>query len=274
MPEVPRVEHGSVEPAPRSTDAMGGHLSAGYLGVVVPRQSADVSARFGALLVRVEVDLGDVVEQGQPVALLDDRALRDDLRVAEAALRSSRAAVGRGLVDVDETKQKLAMLQGLANEGVVSRRELLEADSAHRRAKADLEVAKAVVDERGVRVSKLQGDREDTVLLAPFAGTVALRYHDPGVLVADGEPIVRIITTGGFRVRFAVPPADARKLADGQAAQFVADTMQDGVPATVTRIAPELDPSSQMIFGEAQLNVPAELAGKVQAGVVGRLVMR
>src|SRR5436305_754235 len=56
---------------------------------------------------------------------------------------------------------------------------------------------------------------------APFAGTVGVRYLDPGAMVSASTPIVRIIGARDRVVRFAIPERDRPGLAPGQPVAIV-----------------------------------------------------
>lgn len=65
-------------------------------GTVEPWQTLTVASELGGLpLVRVEAEIGDRVTRGQPLAYLEDRDLRAQLKAAEARYRSAVANLSR-----------------------------------------------------------------------------------------------------------------------------------------------------------------------------------
>ena len=87
----------------------------------------------------------------------------------------------------------------------------------------------------------------------PAAGTVALRFRDPGATVAAGAAIVRIVGQGGLRLRFAVAPARAAALVPQATVTAIIDTVDEPVTATIAQVSPALDPASGRVVNEAVL---------------------
>ena len=67
----------------------------GYVGVVAARDSAVVAAEIGGRLVRLEVRMGERVQKGQVIAVIDDSQLRKELAAAKAALTGAYLDVGQ-----------------------------------------------------------------------------------------------------------------------------------------------------------------------------------
>src|SRR5690606_6798603 len=103
------------------------------------------------------------------------------------------------------------------------------------------------------RVQQLERALEETVITAPFAGTVSIRYADPGALVTRGAPVVRLIASDELWVRFAVPAEEAERYRVGDPVSVVLEPDDQQAEAVVRRIAPDLDPVTQMVLAEAEL---------------------
>ena len=73
----------------------------------------------------------------------------------------------------------------------------------------------------------------DTALRAPFAGTVAMRFHDAGNRVEAGEPIARIVGDGKMTLRFAVPPEHARAITVDSRVIATVNTIATPITATI-----------------------------------------
>jgi len=192
-----------------------------YVGVIAAGEKTDVGPAVAGEVVEVHVRPGDYVEAGDPLATLDARRAREDLRMTEATLRSEKAALGQAQVDREQAASQLAQLE----------RQLA-----------------------------------DTELRAPFSGTVAERYVDPGGMAGPGSPVVRLISSDALWVRFAVPPHELDRLSVGT---IVVSRIEDPaitVEATVRQIAPETDPASQLVFVDAELDLDEALRSRIQAG--------
>jgi RND family efflux transporter MFP subunit len=241
----------------------------GYIGVLTPRETGEVVAPFTSKVVSISVKLGEVVQQGDVLARLDDRPIRETLAIEKATLKSHQAQVAQASVEHSAAAARLRREQKALRENVSSQADV--AAASFDRSKAGTQVSRAVaeVEEQKARIEALEKKLEDTTLIAPIAGKVSLRYVEEGARVVEGQPVLRVISSGELFVKFAIPAADAKKLAVGDAIDVRFETTNAHVAGTVRNIAPELDPVAQMILAEASLEkAPADL----QSGLVCRIL--
>lgn len=227
----------------------------GYLGVLTPRESAEVTAPFTTNVSEIIVNLGDRVEAGAKLAFLDPEPLKEQLAVAKAEL--SQAATSRSAAATALKREKAAYRAGVASKSAVSE------------AQARLGEAGAGVRAAAARVTAMNKKLTDTTMIAPIAGTIAHRYVEPGARVEEGQPVIRVITSSELFVRFAIPVDDMGKLAPGDAVEVRIEG-RGTTHATVKTIAPELDPIAKMILAEAELTDPG---AELQSELVCRIVV-
>ncbi len=225
-----------------------------YVGVVTTTMAIDVAPTIEAALTRVAVRPGDEVTQGQVIAELDPRAVRRDLDIGKAALAEARAGLRAGEVDVRDAARVLASERKAVAAGVSPARAVDDAAGALARARADRDRAAAAVAEARARVEALRVLVDDTAIRAPFAGVIALRYRDVGDAAGPRSPVVRLVKREGLRLRFGVPPADARALRPGQRVTAQLDTIPAPITATVEQVAPTIDAPSRLVFVDAVLD--------------------
>lgn len=261
----PREPRPPLPPPPRVTQAaQAGAATKGWIGVVVAAESVDVTAESPGRLIAVEVGIGDVVRAGQRLAVLDTRALAQEMEMARSALTAAQAEERRAADEAAEAEARQARRQ--QSPELFSAEDLAEVALRAKTARSTLEVARARVAEQQARLRQLAANSAKSEVRAPFSGRVAERFVDAGALVGPGTAVVRLISSGDVLIRAAVPPQEAKGLAVGDA--IVAQVRTQGARAegTVSRIAPELDAASQMVFIEARL-APGR-AGEIQAGAV------
>lgn len=254
-----------------------------FLGVVIPQESVDLSSKFEGRLDHLAVDIGDHVKQGAVLARLDVRPLEQELSAARANLQGSRAevqAASLALAEAREKKSRYFTPRSLEL-GVYSQEELAKVRYAESTALAQLEAARARSKEQMARVVELQQNVSDAVLVAPFDGVIATRPVSPGARIAAGQPILRLLGTGGRKIRFAVPEDQARQLTPGTPLRLSIDDPSLALAGRVESIAPEVDAAARMVFAVAAFNEtpPDTVAtgmvahvqpGPAQSGVVQR----
>jgi RND family efflux transporter MFP subunit len=236
----------------------GGVAPQDYVAVVITRGSVSVAPRVAGTLTEVRVEIGQRVEAGDVIAVLDKQSLRESLAAANATASRRQAEHEAAKVTVAQTKRERDRAGQLQDAGVGSQSALEEAEFAKERAKAALAQAKAALDEAQVQVTTANRALRDATVKAPMAGTVAARYVDPGAQIGAETPIVRIITNAEPWVRFAVPASDGKRLREGDLVAFrvtLAGSDIDGLSllATVQQVAPQIDPLSGMILAQAKL---------------------
>jgi RND family efflux transporter MFP subunit len=243
----------------------------GFIGVLTPRESAEVLAPFTSTIASLEVKLGDHVDKGQPLALLDERPLREELAIAAATLKASRAEVAQADVERHAAAAALDRERRALKENVVSQAEVAAAEFADRKAGMQVARAAATVEEQRAKIAQLQARLVDTHLLAPLAGRVALLYTQAAGRVEEGHPVLRVISSDELFVKFAIPSDKVGTVAPGDEVDVVIEQQGVNVRGVVRHVAPELDPVAQMILADAELVAPP---GALQSGIVCRIVPR
>jgi RND family efflux transporter MFP subunit len=116
-------------------------------------------------------------------------------------------------------------------------RRLDELKAGTRRERIDAQ--RAVVNQLSASLNDIAIEIDDSTLVAPFDGTIAIRQVDEGTVVAPAEPIFEIVERGGLEAQIGLPPSVFRSLAIGQSVEVgVGDRTW---PAKLTRAAAVVD---------------------------------
>ncbi|WP_257459127.1 efflux RND transporter periplasmic adaptor subunit [Archangium lipolyticum] len=230
-----------------------------FLGVVIPHDTVDVSSRFDSRLEEVVVEVGQSVREGQVLARLDTRALQQELAAAQATLQGSRAeehAAALALSEARARKRRYFTPRSLQL-GVYSKEELDKVRYEESTAEARLQAARAQTLQRQAQLTELKQNLDDATLVAPFDGVVAARLVGPGTRLAAGQPVLRLLGNGEWKVRFAVPEEEARGLQPGATVEL--KVLQRGgltLMGAVESIAPEVDAAARLVFATATFSQP------------------
>jgi membrane fusion protein, multidrug efflux system len=186
-------------------------------GIVESERAAAIVPAATGIVIRLAADVGDRVERGQLLAVLDNVSL-------DAGDQRARDEVRRLETQVDE-------MTALAARGAVSSRELEDV-------KYQL---------RSARTSAREASRSlgQTRLTAPFAGVVSERNVRIGELTGTSGAAFSVVDLETLRVVVALPERDLSRAQLGQTARLVS-AYDDEVwtHATVQRLAPVVNPAS------------------------------
>jgi RND family efflux transporter MFP subunit len=241
----------------------------GYIGVLAPKQSTEVVAPFTTKVAEVFVKLGDAVQQGQPLARLDDRPLREQLDIETATLKEAQAEAAQAYVASRAAKASLDREKRALVENVVSKGEEKNAEFDSRKADMGAAKAGASVEEQKAKIAALKAKLTDTSLVAPLDGKVALLYVNLGDRVDEGHPVIRVISSDELFVKFAIPADQVGTITVGDEVDVVIEQQGVTIGGVVRHVAPELDPVAQMILADAELTSPPS---KLESGIVCRII--
>ncbi len=204
-------------------------------GYVVAQRKAAVASKGTGRLVFLGVVEGDRVKRDQVIARLEDNDIRAQLAQADANVRLSEAE----LVDA---RQTLRRTRTLFEKGLASQAELDAAQARHDRVLASIDVARATVDAAQVAL-------ENTLIRAPFDGTVLTKNADVGEIVAplaasasSRAAVVTIADMRSLEVEADVSESNIQRISPGQPAEITL-VAYPGIRyrGNVTKIVPTAD---------------------------------
>lgn len=208
-PQIP-VE---VAPATRA------EMLARYGGTATLEAEADaeVVAREGGEVVKVLVEEGDRVREGQTLAVLDGRQLR--LEAAQARAQFAKA-------ERDYERQVELHQRGIISAGAIEG------------LRFDLENLRATYQLAELRLSY-------TEIRAPFTGVVSERHVKVGQNVGQGDKTFRVTDATPLKAVVHVPERELSRLAVGQGAAAVIDALGGkAFDARVALVSPAIDPAT------------------------------
>jgi cobalt-zinc-cadmium efflux system membrane fusion protein len=201
---------------------------------------AQLSPRGDALVVGVEVDVGDEVKEGQPLVVLTSAAVGADqarLAGARARLEAARAAVARE--------------EQLVESGLSPRKNLEEARSELAAAQAEHDGASSALGAAGAAPGAGGGR---SMLRAPFAGTLVARDAVAGKTASAGQVLVQVADLSTMWAQLEVPEADAALVRPGQAVRITFDGARaEPREGRISRVAAVVDPSSRTVRARVEL---------------------
>ena len=231
-------------------------------GYVVAQRKAAVASKGTGRLVYLGVVEGDRVRAGQVIARIEDADVKAQLAQAQANLQVSRA-------ELHDAQRSLARERLLADSGASSQASVDAAEARYERVKASIAAAEAAV-------LAAQVSLENTVIRAPFDGTVLTKNADVGEVVAplagsafSKSAVVTIADLGSLQVEADVAESNLEAISAGQPGEIVLDAYPDErYPGVVAKIVPTADRAKATVqvkvaFRSYDARVLPEMSAKV-----------
>jgi RND family efflux transporter MFP subunit len=206
------------------------------------------------------VDIGDRVQAGQLLAVIDAPDIDDQLAQAKADLVQAKANLDKAKAEERFATAEEKRYRGLVGSQSISQQDYEKAVQGHGVARANVGAMEAAiqVNEAAVqRFTDLQGFEKIT---APFPGVITARSIDPGDLVtanSTGRELFHIMRTDTLRVFVNVPQVFAAGIKVGQEATvYQRDDPSRQFKGKVTRTADALDSNTRTLLTEVQVPNP------------------
>lgn len=225
----------------------------------------------GQPLDQLLVDVGDMVTEGQVLAVLSKTTLDLQRTEAVASLAAAKSAIAQSEAQLVEAEAAAAEAQRVAGrtaklreQGTTAQAQLDTANSnaisANARvtvARQGLESARAQLALAEARLENVDLSLSRTEVKAPVSGKVIARNAKIGAIAtAAGQPMFVITRDAALELRADVAEADVLRLAPGQKASLRAVGMAEPLAGTVRLVEPAIDPVTRL--GRARISVDAQ----------------
>jgi RND family efflux transporter MFP subunit len=222
----------------------GEEMKTHYFNVVLEaRNQTVIYAEVTTPVNKVYKHLGDSFEEGELLLELDSR-------VFEGNFKKSEAAVIKFETELEAKKQLYA-------DDALSKFELDDGISQLAGAQADKTIAAKLLS--------------NTKILAPYAGKVVKVNVKEFELAQQGKELITLVDDAYLYARFLVPSPLLSCLKQGTPVDIYIKETGEKVSASLSRIAPVIDPASQTIMVEAGIDNNART---LLSGMTGRVALR
>ena len=248
-------------------------------GQFQPYQEVDLHAKVSGYIRRINVDIGDIVRNGEVIATLEVPELDAQVSGAQAEVRHSQSEIQRAQSEVAKAVSahialhaEYARLAEAAKQrpGLIAQQELDDAQAKDQDAEAQIDVAKSGLEaaQQQLGVSRAGNERvqslvDYSVVTSPFNGVVTMRYADVGSLIQAGTssdtqsmPVVRVAQSDLLRLRMPVPESDVQFIKEGGDVRVRVLGTGEVFPGKIIRFTRSLDPSTRTMLTEVDVPNP------------------
>jgi RND family efflux transporter MFP subunit len=202
-----------------------------FVGVVRPRVESDLGFRVGGKVAERLVQAGDRVKAGQALASLDTVDLKLQLEQAQAELTAARAS----LLSVEQEDRRIGQL----------RSEGWSTASAAEKQKAAVEEARGRRNRAERAVSLATNSFDYATLRADADGIVTATLVEPGQVVAQGIPAIRLAKVDSREAVAAIPEALIERVRTAKAQVSLWSEPGKSYQAKLRELSPSADPATR-----------------------------
>lgn len=220
-----------------------------YSGEVRARQEADLSFRVAGKVIQRMVDVGNQVQKGQVLAVLDPTDANLQLNSAQAQLDSA--------LSVERTaKTELERYRQLLPDNAISRSQFDQIENQYKTARGNAQQARANLD-------VVSNQAAYSTLRADKSGVIVTRHIEVGQVVNAGQPIYTLAIDGEREVVVGVPEQLVNQLRVRQPVQVsLWSNAEQLLPAYIREISPAADASRTFAVRVALNNGNGNDSGK------------
>ncbi|MBD2464178.1 efflux RND transporter periplasmic adaptor subunit [Oscillatoria sp. FACHB-1407] len=262
-----------------------------FVGTLESRNSVELSPEIDGRVSRIFVDPGDRVAAGQPLVELSAdqrqaeyasvlasvnsaRAIRANATSELQALQAERLA---NVAEVELQNAEYQRISALVSEGAFAQQQLdtvqrdrntaiAQLNAIDRRiqaSRANLAEAEAALAEAQANAAASNAQLQDTVISAPFAGTVGDIPVKLGDYVQAGDQVTSVTQSQELELEIAVPLERGSDLRNGQRVELL-DVQGNPIgTGQLSFIAPQVNSAAQSILVKANFANPN---GRLLAG--------
>lgn len=210
-----------------------------FVGTIRPRIETDIGFRVPGKVAKRLVEVGQVVEIGQPLATLDEVDLKLQAEQAEAELRAATGV--RTQAEAAEGRAKDLRAKGWSTE-------------------AQMDQVRAAADEARARLNRAERSVELTKnslsyanLVADSRGVVTATLIEPGQVVASGQTAIRVARFAEKEVVVAIPETLVGFARGGEASVKLWSEPNKTYAAKLRELAPAADTATRTYLAKFSL---------------------
>ena len=210
-------------------------------GTLAPRSRVAVKPKLPGTIEQILVDIGDAVREGQTIATLDRREIDAQADAAVAAVGVAKASLDTAEASLAGAVMEYDRAKNLFEKGALPRQRLDGAETAHRAAVAQRDLATANLAQANAALRRAREVQKNATITSPVTGFVVERNYDAGAMPGD-MPIVVVADLRQMKLEAGVSELEAGRLRTGMRAR-VAVQAKPGETffGQLAAIAPEVD---------------------------------
>lgn len=245
-------------------------------GYVVARQKAAIASKGTGRLVALLVEEGDKVKKDQIIGRLESSDVEAAIAQARANVGVATAGKEQAQAERDDAQKHFTRMTALLAQHTVTTADLEQADARLKRASAMVNSAEASIKAAEANLASMQVQLENTVIRAPFDGTILNKQADVGEIVApmaasvsSRAAVVTMADMSSLEIDADVSESNLERVTIGNPVEIVLDAIPEKrYHGVVHKIIPTADRAKATVmtkirFVEFDDRVLPEMSAKI-----------
>ena len=175
------------------------------IGRLVARQSGVVAARTGGPVKQVPIKVGDRVQKGDVLAMIDTARIESEQARIAANLVEAKRQVESAQAQAKLRQQELARLEGLRESVAFSQGRFEDSQQEVIVAQSAIAVSQARLQNAEANLAMADLDLDWAVIRAPYPGVITVVHTEAGAWLNVGEQVVSMVNDQDLEIEADVP---------------------------------------------------------------------
>ena len=214
------------------------------LGRIVASEFGPIAARIGGAVNEMRVNVGDRVERGTILAVLDRERLALERDRYRALVKQQSAKLASARADLEKRSLELKRLEGIRKSAAFSQARFQDAVQDLAKQKGEVAETRAQLSQAESQLKRASIDLEDGEVRAPYPGVVSAKHTEVGAYLNVGSPVVTLINDLDIEVEVDIPSNRLGGLIPGNSVRLTLDDRSEH-KAVVRAIIPNENPRTR-----------------------------
>lgn len=208
-------------------------------------RDVSIYSKLSAIVSALEVEEGDSVSEGQLLARLEEKEIRNEFNQAEIAVQQAQVALEQAEIRAKLSAASYERAQSLFEQNLTSRQEFDQAVLNNQTDALALENGRRQLEAARARLEAIRIQLEYTRVVSPIPGVVTERLVDVGDRVNVNELMFNVQEFPPLWARIYIPERALPQLRVGQPSQLVFEAFPERrFQGTIKMLSPTVDAAS------------------------------
>lgn len=226
-------------------------------GKVKPAEAIDLAFEKTGKVAAINVQVGDRVKFGQPLAILDQTDYSDQFNQALAGLEIAQAGLAQAQANLKKEKERKEELINTH-----ASKYTIDVQKAQiKSAQAAVDVQKAQIVSAQATLQSARNQHEKIVLTSPIEGVISRKNIEIGEVASPTDPAFSVISQDTFKVEAFVTQREVSEIKAGNIAKMTFDSCLGGEKIELPVAA--IDPAEIQENGNSIYKISFELGKSI-----------